>query len=116
MAEKIGRMLLRLGVCQKWGGGGLGGVVGHSRRGYSTKPYSTEAALKPKPQQEEDDLHRVGLRREKIEVNGMMLNWDQAGSGDHVVLLLPGIIGRCQTEIGSINICNCPFHIKIGFS
>jgi hypothetical protein len=65
---------------------------------------STEAALKLKKGgshdelalvdlDEEEHLARIGMTREKIEVDGMKLNWDKMGKGDHVVLLLPGIIG-----------------------
>jgi hypothetical protein len=66
---------------------------------------STEAALKLKKGRgshdelalvdldEEEHLARIGMTREKIEVDGMKLNWDKMGKGDHVVLLLPGIIG-----------------------
>lgn len=48
------------------------------------------------PPTDAHDLRGLGMRREKIEVDGIQLNWDQAGDGDHVVLLLPGIIGFNQ--------------------
>jgi len=66
--------------------------------------YSTEAALK-KEQREKNtdfDLENLGMRREKIEVDGVHLNWDEAGSGDHVVLMLPGIIGCIQNDFAPI--------------
>jgi len=70
----------------------------------SVRQLSTEAALKEKIEttpslkeilmDEEEHLKRIGLIREKIEVDGIHLNWDKMGRGDHVVLLLPGIIGK----------------------
>jgi hypothetical protein len=66
------------------------------------KPYSTEAALKLR-KSDVEDFHLVGLQRQdKILVDGKLLNWDQAGSGDHVVLLLPGIIGTLTLKLYSL--------------
>ncbi len=65
------------------------------------KGLSTEAAAKVAPQDnlvepeaQVVNLETLGNSREKIEVDGMLINWDKVGSGDHVVLMLPGIIGK----------------------
>lgn len=61
-----------------------------------SKNLSTEAAAKLAETPNGDNeinLETLGCSREKIEVDGMMINWDKAGNGEQVVLLLPGIIG-----------------------
>lgn len=40
------------------------------------------------------NLTNLGSSRQKINVDGMMLNWDTAGTGDQVILMLPGILGN----------------------
>lgn len=44
--------------------------------------------------EEKSYLKPFGQRREKIEVNGVRLNWDAVGTGEHVILLLPGAVGK----------------------
>ncbi|XP_021967928.1 valacyclovir hydrolase [Folsomia candida] len=87
LSVQSGRISVTTGVPATWG----------FTRTYCSKPYSTEAAVKMEtsadPPTDAHDLRGLGMRREKIEVDGIQLNWDQAGDGDHVVLLLPGIIG-----------------------
>lgn len=75
---------------------------GQSVRGLQTwkKSLSTEAAAKLVPTVESENevnLETLGRCREKIEVDGMMINWDKAGTGEQVVLMLPGIIGEFKT-------------------
>ncbi|XP_062986383.1 valacyclovir hydrolase [Elgaria multicarinata webbii] len=36
----------------------------------------------------------------KVEVNGVHLHYQQTGEGEHVVLLLPGMLGSGQTDFG----------------
>lgn len=39
------------------------------------------------------DYEKIGRTRQKINVDGMMLNWDVVGNGEHVILMLPGSLG-----------------------
>ncbi len=64
-----------------------------------TQNLSTVPALKiqepfvDKISENEFNFETFGTSRPKIEVDGMMLNWDVVGDGEHVILMLPGSLG-----------------------
>ncbi len=68
----------------------------HKRNEVWYKKTLTKADKKVIPtgiSKENSHVKAFGQSKEKIEVDGMMLNWDVAGTGEHVVLLLPGALG-----------------------
>lgn len=72
-----------------------------NKRSLQTFPpsLSVETAGKPKPvvnpvHENDFNFKTFGASRHKIEVEGMMLNWDIVGRGEHVVLMLPGTLGK----------------------
>ncbi|XP_066479150.1 valacyclovir hydrolase [Tiliqua scincoides] len=55
------------------------------------------AALRP---QGASAFYSTAITSAKVEVNGIHLHYQQTGNGNHVVLLLPGMLGSCQTDFG----------------
>lgn len=67
------------------------------KKSQSTEPVANLASNhSPNMIPSEFNLATLGKTRPKIEVDGMMLNWDMAGTGDHVLLLLPGVLGKLK--------------------
>ncbi|CAL8069615.1 unnamed protein product [Orchesella dallaii] len=69
---------------------------------YGNSPAGTRnSSTIPNPDLVDDnelDWTTLGCSKEKIEIDNVLINWERAGNGEHVVLLLPGIIGCIQHD------------------
>ncbi|XP_042317681.1 valacyclovir hydrolase [Sceloporus undulatus] len=72
-------------------GGRLGRLLSHLSRSSSLR---AEALRTP------GAYYSTAVAAAKVEVNGNHLHYQQTGDGNHVVLLLPGMLGSGQTDFG----------------
>lgn len=64
----------------------------HSRNQFKTN-YTEDNDFKSGFLETDLKPNTLGCSRKKIDVNGISLNWEKAGTGDHVILMLPNVLG-----------------------